>query len=134
MFSLKALAGQDPLPKSAAAEFWVYFNISSRLLITFINVLQSQFVSLSNLSPPLQTSIDEILAHFGPLLAEALVYNITGNAARSELDKVSDPLKKLVVRQVKSKSWLENALFRNDPQGGALKEGDKRAFLQRIIR
>jgi hypothetical protein len=61
----------------------------------------------------MQAAIDNVLQHLGPMLAEALIYNIGGQAARSELDKLSDPLKKLVTRQVRSKSWLEAALSGN---------------------
>jgi hypothetical protein len=71
--------------------------------------------------------------HLGPALAEALIYNIGGNAARSELDKISDPLKKLVVKQVRSKSWLEAALLQKNLQGAKIEEGDRRIFLQKII-
>lgn len=91
-------------------------------------------MTLSNLPNSLQRSVDDVLTHFGPLLAEAIVYNIGGNASRSELDKVSDPLKKLVVRQIRAKTWLEGALFKTGPQNIALKDTDKKLFLQKIIR
>jgi hypothetical protein len=81
----------------------------------------------------LQASINQVMEHLGPALAEALVYNISGNAARSELDKVSDPLKKLVVKQVRSKSWLQAALLEKNLPGDKVGEGDRRIFLQKII-
>jgi hypothetical protein len=61
------------------------------------------------------------------------MYNISGNAARSELDKVADPLKKFVARQPRSKSWLENALFRQTFPGEKVTERDRRIFVQKII-
>lgn len=73
------------------------------------------------------------MGHLGPALTEALIYNISGNAARSELDKVSDPLKKLVVKQVRSKSWLEAALFERNLPDEKVDEADRRIFLQKIV-
>lgn len=91
-------------------------------------------MSLTNLATPLQESVNRIMEHLGPALAEALIYNISGNAARSELDKVSDPLKKLVVKQVQSKSWLEAALFQRILPGDKVDEGGRRIFLQKIVK
>jgi hypothetical protein len=90
-------------------------------------------VSLKSLAHPLQESVNRVMEHLGPALAEALVYNISGNSARSELDKISDPLKKLVVKQVQSKSWLEAALFGKNLPGNKIEEGDRRIFLQKIM-
>lgn len=81
-----------------------------------------------------EAPIESVLQHLGPLLSQALIYNIGGNAARSELDKLSDPLKKLVVRQVHSKSWLEAALFGEGFPSDKILEGDKKVFLQKIIK
>lgn len=81
----------------------------------------------------MQASVNRVMEHLGPALAEALVYNISGNAARSELDKVSDPLKKLVVKQVRSKSWLEAALVEKNLPGDKVEERDRRIFLQKIV-
>jgi hypothetical protein len=97
------------------------------------NSEQSCFVSLTNLEASLQASVNQVMEHLGPALAEALVYNISGNAARSELDKVSDPLKKLVVKQVRSKSWLEAALLEKNLPGDKIEERDRRIFLQKIV-
>jgi hypothetical protein len=74
------------------------------------------------------------MMHLGPSLAQALVYNISGNAARSELDKVSDPLKRLVARQVHAKSWLQSAFIEKDQIGDKTNGTDKRVTLQKIIK
>lgn len=68
------------------------------------------------------------------MLAEAIVYNIGGHCARSGLDKLTEPLKKMVVKQVKSKIWLEAALFRDTFPSVKVSDGDKRVFLQKIIK
>jgi hypothetical protein len=72
------------------------------------------------------------MLHLGPLLAQAVMFNICGNAARSELDKISDPLKKLVARQVRSKAWLECALFQTAVANDKSTDTEKRMFLQKV--
>jgi hypothetical protein len=135
MFTLKALAGPDPLPKGAAADFWVPISLPSHAHhFTSTNSHQATFISLPSQDLPLQTLIDNALQHLGPLLTQALIYNIGGHAARSELDKLSDPVKKLVVRQVNSKRWFEAALFGESFPSDKVGEGEKRVFLQKIVR
>ena len=68
------------------------------------------------------------------MIAAAVVYNISGNAARSELDKVCDPLRKLVVRHLAAKSWLQSALFSDNFASDRVKDAEKTAFLQKIIK
>jgi hypothetical protein len=82
----------------------------------------------------MQAAIDNVLQHLGPVLAEALIYNIGGHAARSELDKLSDPLKKLVTRQVRSKGWLEAALLGNNFPSDKVTSKEKGVFLQKLIK
>ncbi|KAG9232755.1 armadillo-type protein [Amylocarpus encephaloides] len=115
MFTLKAITGTEPLPKTAAADFW------------------STFIGLLGLEPSFQTSVDSVLLHLGPVLAEALIFNIGGRSARSDLDKLSDPLKKLVVRQVHAKSWLESALTGANFPSDKVGVKDRLIFLQKIV-
>ncbi|KAI9746575.1 MAG: hypothetical protein M1818_000288 [Claussenomyces sp. TS43310] len=116
MFSLKAITGRDPLPKAAAADFW------------------SSFVSETSLIEPIQARLNMSMEQVGPFLAQALIYNVSGNAARSELDKIAEPLKRLVARQVRAKSWLENALFHLTDQDNKASENERRIFLQKLIK
>ncbi|KAH8598068.1 armadillo-type protein [Bisporella sp. PMI_857] len=115
VFTLKALTGSDPLPKYSSAEFW------------------TTFVGLQDLAVPLQLAIDSALLELGPLLSKALIHNFGGNAARSELDRLCEPLKKLVVRQMRSKNWLETALLNEDFPSDKVTTKDKTIFLQKII-
>lgn len=115
VFTLKALTGNDPLPKIASADFWSYL------------------VGIPTQASPIQDAIETALQQLGPLLAQALIYNIGGNAARSELDKISDPLKKLVVRQLRSKNWLEAALLGDSFPSDKVTSKDKTIFLQKIM-
>ena len=74
------------------------------------------------------------MATLGPLLAKIIAQNIGGQASRSELDKLSEPLKKLVVRYPKAKAWLESGL--NDPSfpSDKVSATDKSIFVKKVIR
>ncbi|KAK3368200.1 armadillo-type protein [Podospora didyma] len=115
MFCLKVLNGKEPLPKAEAALFW------------------SGFITLKSEDPGLQTAISNAMNHLGPLLAQTLMQNIGGNAARSELDKLSEPLKKLVTQHVRAKSWLHEALFDPSFPDSQVTDQEKRQFLDRIM-
>lgn len=70
----------------------------------------------------------------GPLVAQSLMQNIGGNAARSELDKLSDPLKKLITNQLHAQRWLEAALCREDfPGNKCVGETEKMLFLKKVV-
>ncbi|CCC13967.1 hypothetical protein SMACR_08088 [Sordaria macrospora] len=115
MFSLRVLNGREPLPKTASAEFW------------------SNFITLKSESPDLQGTINNAMEHLGPLISQTLIQNIGGNAARSELDKLSDPLKKLVTSQMRSRQWLEQALFDQNFPSSQVGNEEKSTFLKKII-
>lgn len=74
------------------------------------------------------------MEHLGPLLAQSLVQNVGGNASRSELDRLSDPLKKLVVQHVHAKAWLEQALFGDSFPSPHVSREDRAVFLKKIIK
>ena len=57
------------------------------------------------------------MSHLGPLVARALVRGVGGRAARSELDKLCEPLKKLVTSHVDAQGWLMAAVL-DDGAGG----------------
>lgn len=95
--------------------------------------IQTTFASLTNLSPSLQDHLTSILQHFGPLLAQALVYNIGGHAARSELDKLSEPVRKLVIRHPQVKGWLEGALYAETFPSQNVGEQEKKVWLMKVI-
>ncbi|KAG7070567.1 importin 13 [Colletotrichum scovillei] len=78
IYALRILDGREPLPKAAAADFW------------------ATFMALK----PADATIDHAIAQLGPLLAQSIVRNIGGTASRSELDRLSEPLKKM-------SSWSE---------------------------
>lgn len=95
---------------------------------------KSAFVAIKSDDTSVQAGFSNALEHLGPLLTRSLVQNIGGNASRSELDKLSDPLKKLVVQHPRAKQWLEAALL--DPSFPSTKvtAEDKSMFAKKIIK
>ncbi|KAI0458355.1 armadillo-type protein [Xylaria acuta] len=114
-FAMKLINGNEPLPKAAAAEFW------------------TTFITAKSDDPKVQTTLNDAMSHFGPLLSQSLMQNIGGKASRSELDKLSDPLKKLIVQHVHASRWLEAAL--NDPgfPSNKVSSQDKALFVKKLV-
>jgi hypothetical protein len=77
------------------------------------------------------------MTHLGPLIARSLVYNIGGHAARSELDKLCEPLKRLVSTCVGAQGWLLQALGDNNEGGfpGAERVGveERAGWVRRVV-
>ncbi|KAE9568261.1 hypothetical protein CGMCC3_g15660 [Colletotrichum fructicola] len=115
VYALRVLDGREPLPKAAAADFW------------------ATFVSLKDPDKGAQATIDHAVAQLGPMLAQSIVQNIGGNASRSELDRLGEPLKKMVSNQVKARAWLEQALFDPSFPGQHISSEEKAVFLKKII-
>lgn len=83
--------------------------------------------------PNTQAALGSALTHVGPALCQSLMQNVGGSAARSELDKLCDPIKKLITGTVHARQWLEAAL--TDPTFPSDKVGakEKDLFLKKII-
>ncbi|KAH7308240.1 armadillo-type protein [Stachybotrys elegans] len=115
LFTLRVLDDKEPLPKAAAAEFWA----------TFVNLNIDDSTRLALY----QGAMDML----GPMLCQSLARNIGGNASRSELDKLSEPLKKLVNRYPKAKDWLHLGL--TDPSFPSQKVSldQKTFFIKKVI-
>ena len=75
-----------------------------------------------------------VIQQYGPQLCHILVRNIGGEAARSELELLAEPLKKLVSAQSQAKIWLSNALSSDDFPSQKVGSTEKRVWLQKIIR
>ena len=74
------------------------------------------------------------MKQYGPRLCHILVRQIGGEAARSQLDVLAEPLKRLVVAQLHAKQWLASAL---DSEGFPSKKvgpTEKRVWLQKIMK
>lgn len=82
-FTLKSLAGTQPLPKRSAAGFWTTFlQLPDQHTMSRIHY-ERMMTMIKNLTPD---------------LVEIFVVQFAGEAARSELDVLSEPFKKLISR------------------------------------
>lgn len=82
----------------------------------------------------LRNTVASAMEMLGPLLARCLMRNIGGAAARSDLDKLSEPLKKLVTRYPKSKAWLEAGMSDPSFPSSKVSESDKAIFVKKVVR
>jgi GrpB-like predicted nucleotidyltransferase (UPF0157 family) len=78
--------------------------------------------------------VKSIMHEYGPQLSFALVMNIGGVAARSDLDILIEPLKKMINSQVKAKEWLADALVSHTFPSQKITAADKRIWLQKIVK
>jgi len=115
-FALRCLMAAEILSRRSAAAFW------------------ASFVQIRDQPDPIQHMVDGVMREYGPLLGEALIRCIGGEAARSDLDFLAEPLKKLVFRQPKSKLWLEEALFGDTFPSQNVGPIEKRVWLQKIMK
>ncbi|KAI2642789.1 armadillo-type protein [Xylaria nigripes] len=114
-FAMKLLDGNEPLPKAAAAEFW------------------TTFITVKSDDQNVQNTLNEAMSHFGPRLSRSLMHNIGGKASRSDLDRLSDPLKKLIVQHVHASKWLEAALNSPDFPSEKVSSQDKALFIKKLV-
>jgi hypothetical protein len=114
-FSIKCIDASEPFTKRAACSFWT-------TLLTHQPEPQS-----------LQPILKNIIVQLGPLLSKVIIFHVGGLSPRSELDNLSEPLRKLVICDKSAKQWIEAAL--NDPlfPSNKLEAQQKRIFLQKLI-
>lgn len=133
-FTLTTLKGPDPLPLRAACAFWVTLLHQSDLPDEFTPGLETVART--------PTFIDEYLR----ALAEVVVFQISGGCARSDLDHLSDIIKKFVHKhQGAARLYLGHALQsltvlqpqqqQSQAEGGAdtVSAGDRERFLATIL-
>lgn len=108
-------------------------------MVFFVNALtnicdQASFVNLRPSDQDLQPLLNAAVSTLGPFLCQSLARNIGGNASRSELDRLSEPLKKLVSRHAKSKDWLQTALNDNSFPSDKVTQEQKNMFVKKLVR
>ncbi|KAI0526345.1 armadillo-type protein [Xylaria bambusicola] len=114
-FAMKLLNGNEPLPKAAAAEFW------------------TTFITAKSDDANVQVTLNDAMMHFGPQLSQSLMQSIGGRASRSDLDKLSEPLKKLIVQHVYASKWLEAALNDVSFPSDKVSPHDKALFVKKLV-
>lgn len=108
------------------------FSVCTLCLLS--NKDQAVFVNVRCDTIELDGTIAQAMNMLGPLLSQSLARNIGGNASRSELDKLTEPLKKLIVRYPMAKSWLESGLSHSSFPSTRVTRDEKSIFLKKIIR
>jgi len=114
-FTLACLAGPDILPRRAAASFW-----SSLILLPSTSSAKNKTNAEAFTTP--------LLESFGQDLAFILIHLVAGKASRSDLDTLSEPLRRLVgTYPMPCKMWLERAMVtvihaESQDDGGSGKE------------
>lgn len=115
-FTLQAVEGTDHFPKRSACEFW------SKLM-------KPQSAAIS---PEVQEGINQIIAAYGPKLCLALVHQIGGQAYRSDIDCIMEPLKALLMNQSGTHMWLREALAHDSFPSNRVTMDDRARFLKQI--
>lgn len=69
----------------------------------------------------------------GPLLLRSLARNIGGQASRSELDKLSEPIKKLFSRYHMAKDWLNAGLYGDSFPSDKVTSEQKSLFVKKLV-
>lgn len=72
--------------------------------------------------------------HYGPRLSHILIMNFGGIAARSDLESLAEPLKKMVHNQANAKDWLATALASEGFPSQLVTLADRKIWLQKIIK
>ncbi|KAL6712789.1 member of the karyopherin-beta [Lecanora helva] len=114
-FILRALTVPDLMPKRAAAQFW------------------ATFMRRHEVSEEIADLLRITTSRYGPPLCQILVRKIAGEASRSELDSLAEPLKKTVFNQPPAKLWLSEALNADTFPSQKVGPLEKRMWLHKIM-
>lgn len=74
------------------------------------------------------------MKEYGPQLSHAVIMGVGGQALRSDLDTLAEPLKALVTCQPKAKTWLTDALSSETFPSKNVGPTEKRMWLQKILK
>jgi hypothetical protein len=91
-------------------------------------------MNLRTASPDTQEGCLHVMNTLGPLLGQSLARNIGGNASRSELDKLSEPIKRLVSHYPSAKDWLGAGLEDPSFPSSKVTSEEKALFVKKLIR
>lgn len=133
-FTLKVLSGTEPLPRASAADLWVgQIRCLRRLEPSPLTRDQATLIALRPVDQELQAAVRAVLDHLGPYFTQCLVKNIGGDASRSELDRLCEPLKKLVTSRPDAKRWLEEAVMSPNFSSERPSREEKALFVKKIV-
>ncbi|KAL9579114.1 MAG: hypothetical protein Q9203_006837 [Teloschistes exilis] len=116
-FTIESIRCHDVMPRRSAAFFWASF------------VQNHRYEYPNNVS----AMVNWIIEQYGPQVIQVVIHNISGEAARSELETLADPLRKMVVDQTQAKQWISDALFSSSFPSPKVGVAEKRIWLQQVM-
>ena len=115
-WTLLAIEGPDPFPKRSACEFW------SKLLKP----------QPARISEETQQRLNQVVATFGPKFASFLVFQLGGDAQRSDLDFLCEPLKTMLLHQGSAQAWLQQGILHSTFPSPNVSPDNRVMFLRQI--
>ncbi|KAL8922875.1 MAG: hypothetical protein Q9172_003381 [Xanthocarpia lactea] len=106
---------QEIMPRRSAGFFWT-----------------SLFVRY-DLKADVHVLVDSILVQYGPQVTQAIINNIGGDAARSELENWTNPLRQMVSTEVRSRQWISEALSSPTFPSSKVDDAQKKLFLEQVM-
>lgn len=94
-FTLEGINGNNTFTKRSACDFWC-------------KMIKPQTSTISN---EVRERIKEIMSAYGPKFTCSIISQIGGNALRSDLEFICEPLKALLLHQPGVQGWLQQAIL-----------------------
>ena len=95
--------------------------------------LQASFLETRNHSAEDTATRYFVMQQYGSQVCDVLVRQIGGEAQRSELEILAEPLKKLVFSQPMAKQWLTTALESSTFPSTKVSLEERRFWLQKVM-
>ncbi|KAL9128116.1 MAG: hypothetical protein Q9217_003137 [Psora testacea] len=93
---------------------------------------EASFVQRHEYEGQVAAGVAMALNVYGPQLCHVLAFQIGGDCARSQLDTVAEPLRKLIPAQPQARRWLTQALGHPDFPSSRIGVDQKRIWMQKI--
>lgn len=116
MFTLAALSVREPLVKKSAASFW------------------SNFLVVSTDGEGVAEKVERIVEGCGERLCQQLVLAVGGGCQRSEVEAMTEVIRKVVVRHRAVKAWLMAAVEAPEVGGERVKPVERRQWVEKVMR
>ncbi|KAL8782535.1 MAG: hypothetical protein Q9213_005300 [Squamulea squamosa] len=115
LMTIRSMQSQEIMPRKSAASFWA-----------------AMFVRY-DVNADVQVVQHSLQMQYGPQVTQCIINNIGGDAARSELENWTAPLRQIVTTQVNSRQWISSALFHNTFPSAKVSDVQKRQFVDQVI-
>ena len=116
-FTLSAIEGHENFPKRAACDFWT-------------KLIKPQTAPTSD---DVHQRINQVMALYGPKFTASLVRQFGGQAQRSDLDYLCEPLKALLLNQGSTQAWLQQGLQDGTFPSSKVGVDERMRFLRQIM-